>query len=296
MKHLLGSSELNRAEVDRIMAKAQQYVEYQAANNEKLRELQGKRVLNLFYEASTRTRSSFRLAAQALSAEVIDFAASGSSVEKGESLRDTVQTLSAYDPDAIVIRTPHVGVPESLTQWTQASVINAGDGKHEHPTQALLDLFALKQRIGSVEGKHVWIVGDVAHSRVARSNIGLLNLMGATVTVCGPPTLIPRDIETLGCDVEYTLDRVEEADVIYVLRIQRERMDEAFLPSESEFRRLFQINSSRLAPHQLLMHAGPVNRGLEVDADVIDCPQSMIIDQVRAGLVVRMAVLSEVLR
>src|SRR6185295_19574632 len=184
---------------------------------------------------STRTRSSFELAAKSLSADVINFASSGSSVEKGESLKDTVQTMSAYQPDLIVIRSPHVGAAALVAGWTTASVVNAGDGKHEHPTQALLDVYTLRERIGDIEGASIWIVGDVLHSRVARSNVLAFQQMGANVTVCGPPTLIPRHIEALGCDVRFTLDELPSADVVYALRMQNERMDEAFVPTIREY-------------------------------------------------------------
>jgi aspartate carbamoyltransferase catalytic subunit len=216
-------------------------------------------------------------------------------VEKGESLKDTVQTLTAYDPAAIVIRSPHAGAAQLVARWTDAAVVNAGDGKHEHPTQALLDVYTLRRRLGALDGKRIWIVGDVLHSRVARSNILALLRMGAEVTVSGPPTLIPRGIEALGCQVAATLDRLEEADVVYVLRMQNERMHEAYVPSLREYAARYQVNAARLQPHQLLMHPGPVNRGVELSADAIDSPQALIAQQVEAGVVVRMAVLYELL-
>jgi aspartate carbamoyltransferase catalytic subunit len=251
--------------------------------------------VNLFYEASTRTSSSFELAAKRLSADVVSVRSAGSSVDKGESLKDTVQTLSAYDPAAIVIRSPHVGAAQLVAGWTPASVINAGDGKHEHPTQALLDAFTLRRRLGTLEGTSIWIVGDVLHSRVARSNILALKRMGASVTVCGPPTLIPRGIEALGCEATATLERLHEADVVYVLRMQRERMHDSYVPSLREYAQRYQISASRLRPGQLLMHPGPVNRGIELSADAIDSPQALIGEQVKAGVAVRMAVLYELL-
>ena len=216
-------------------------------------------------------------------------------MEKGESLKDTVNTLSAYDPAAIVIRSPHVGAAQLVAGWTDASVINAGDGKHEHPTQALLDVFTLRRRLGALDGAHIWIVGDVLHSRVARSNILALQRMGARVTVCGPPTLIPREIEALGCRAEVTLDRVREADVVYVLRMQQERMQESYVPSLREYASCYQVDVARLTPGQLLMHPGPVNRGIELSAAAIDSPQALIGEQVKAGVAVRMAVLYELL-
>jgi aspartate carbamoyltransferase catalytic subunit len=252
-------------------------------------------VLNLFYEASTRTRSSFELAAKRLSADVVNFAASGSSVEKGESLKDTVLTLSAHKPDAIVLRTPWAGAAELVSKWCSAAIVNAGDGQHEHPTQALLDVYTLHQRLGELDGTSIWIVGDVAHSRVARSNILAFQAMGAKVTLAGPPTLIPRHIEELGCDVRYTLDELDGADVVYALRMQRERMTEAWVPSLREYATWYQINGRRLGPRQVLMHPGPVNRGVELSGDVVDSPQAVITAQVEAGVVVRMAVLYELL-
>jgi aspartate carbamoyltransferase catalytic subunit len=251
-------------------------------------------VLNLFYESSTRTRSSFELAAKSLSADVINFAASGSAVDKGESLKDTVQTLSAYRPDLIVIRTPFVGAAELVAGWTTAGVVNAGDGKHEHPTQALLDVYTLRERLGTLEGKHIWIVGDITHSRVARSCILAFQKMGAKVTVCGPPTLIPRGMEAM-CEVQYDLDRLPEADVVYALRMQHERMTDSFVPSLREYAAVYQIDGRRLSARQVLMHPGPVNRGVELSAEVIDSPQAVIGQQVEAGVVVRMAVLYELL-
>jgi aspartate carbamoyltransferase catalytic subunit len=223
-RHLLSIEDLDRDAIERILARAASFAEVSGREIKKLPTLRGRRVLNLFYENSTRTRSSFEIAAKTLSADVTNFSASGSSVEKGESLKDTVQTLSAYDPAAIVIRHPHAGAANMVARWTPAAVVNAGDGKHEHPTQALLDVHTLRQRVGSLDGCNIWIVGDVAHSRVARSNIQAFRTMGAKVTVCGPPTLIPRGIEALGCDVRFTLDDVREADVVYTLRMQNERM------------------------------------------------------------------------
>jgi aspartate carbamoyltransferase catalytic subunit len=201
----------------------------------------------------------------------------------------------AYDPAAIVIRSPHAGAAQLVAGWTPASVVNAGDGKHEHPTQALLDVFTLRRRLGALDGTNIWIVGDVLHSRVARSNILALQRMGATVTVCGPPTLIPRGIEALGCAATPSLEGLSEADVVYVLRMQHERMREAFVPSLREYAERYQITIGRLRPGQLLMHPGPVNRGVELSADAIDSPQALIGEQVKAGVAVRMAVLYELL-
>src|SRR5215211_8751467 len=295
MRYLLSIEDLDRAAIERILDRAKSFTEVSEREIKKVPALRGRRVLNLFYEASTRTRSSFELAAKSLSADVINFAAGGSSVEKGESLKDTVQTLSAYQPDLIVIRTPHVGAAKLVADWTTASVVNAGDGKHEHPTQALLDVYTLRERLGGIDGRSIWIVGDVTHSRVARSNIHAFQKMGATVTVCGPPTLIPRGIEALGCNVSYTLDELGSADVVYALRMQHERMSDSFVPSLREYAAQYQIDGRRLGPTQLLMHPGPVNRGVELAAEVIDSPQALIAEQVESGVVVRMAVLYELL-
>jgi aspartate carbamoyltransferase catalytic subunit len=295
MRHLLSIEDLDRAGIERILDRARSFTEVSEREVKKVPALRGRRVLNLFYEASTRTRSSFELAAKTLSAEVINFSAGGSAVEKGESLKDTVQTMSAYRPDLIVVRTPHVGAAKLVADWTTASVVNAGDGKHEHPTQALLDVYTLRERLGSLDGRRIWIVGDVLHSRVARSCLLAFKMLGAEVTVCGPPTLIPRGVESLGCDVEYTLERLPEADVVYALRMQRERMTDSFVPSLREYAARYQIDGRRLGARQVLMHPGPVNRGVELAAEVIDSPQAVIGEQVAAGVVVRMAVLYELL-
>jgi aspartate carbamoyltransferase catalytic subunit len=294
-RHLISIDDLDRAGIERILDRAESFAEVQGREIKKVPALRGRTVVNLFYEASTRTSSSFELAAKRLSADVVSVRASGSSIEKGESLKDTVQTLSAYDPAAIVIRSPHVGAAQLVAGWTPASVINAGDGKHEHPTQALLDVFTLRRRLESLEGARIWIVGDVMHSRVARSDVLAFTRMGAEVTVCGPPTLIPRDFVALGCAQEATLERVGEADVVYVLRLQHERMRDSFVPSLREYARRYQITPERLRPGQLLMHPGPVNRGVELSADAIDSPQALIGEQVKAGVAVRMAVLYELL-
>jgi len=295
MRHLLSIEDLDRPGIERILDRAKSFTEVSEREVKKVPALRGRRVLNLFYEASTRTRSSFELAAKTLSAEVINFVSSGSSVEKGESLKDTVQTLSAYRPDLIVIRTPHVGAAGLVAGWVDAAVVNAGDGKHEHPTQALLDVYTLRERLGSLDGVRIWIVGDVLHSRVARSNILAFTKLGAEVTVCGPPTLIPRGVESLGCKVEYRLDKLSEADVVYALRMQRERMTDSYVPSLREYASVYQIDGRRLSARQVLMHPGPVNRGVELSAEVIDSPQAVIGQQVAAGVVVRMAVLYELL-
>jgi aspartate carbamoyltransferase catalytic subunit len=295
LRHLISIDDLNRAGIERILDRAESFAEVSGREIKKVPALRGRTVVNLFYEASTRTSSSFELAAKRLSADVVSIRSAGSSVDKGESLKDTVQTLSAYDPAAIVIRSPHAGAAQLVAGWTPAAVINAGDGKHEHPTQALLDVFTLRRRLGQLDGVNIWIVGDVLHSRVARSDILAFRRMGAKVTVCGPPTLLPRNIEALGCRATPSLDDVHEADVVYVLRMQHERMRESFVPSLREYAARYQINDNRLRPGQLVMHPGPVNRGVELSAAAIDSPQALIGDQVKAGVAVRMAVLYELL-
>jgi aspartate carbamoyltransferase catalytic subunit len=295
VRHLLSIEDLQRGDIERILDRADSFAEVAGREIKKVPALRGRTVVNLFYEASTRTSSSFELAAKRLSADVVSIRAAGSAVDKGESLKDTVQTLGAYDPVAIVVRHPHVGAAALVARWSRAAVVNAGDGKHEHPTQALLDVYTLRARLGALDGARIWIVGDVLHSRVARSNILAFRRMGAEVTVCGPPTLIPRGIEALGCRVSYSLDGLGEADVVYALRMQRERMTEAFVPSLREYAARYQIHGRRLSPRQLLMHPGPVNRGLELAGEVVDSPQAIIADQVEAGVIVRMAVLFELL-
>jgi aspartate carbamoyltransferase catalytic subunit len=295
MKHLLSIEQLDRPAIEAILDRAESFAEIGRRDIKKVPTLRGRTVVNLFYESSTRTSSSFELAAKRLSADLVSVKAAGSSVDKGESLKDTITTLSAYDPAAIVIRSPHAGAANLVARWTDASVINAGDGKHEHPSQALLDVYTLRRRLGALDGKRIWIVGDVLHSRVARSNLIAFREMGAKVTVCGPPTLIPRRIEELGCEVKWTLDGLGEAEVIYALRMQRERMSESFVPSIREYAARYQIDARRLGPRQLLLHPGPVNRGVELSGQVIDSPQSLIAEQVASGLVVRMAILYELL-
>ncbi len=294
-RHLLSIEDLDRAGIERILDRAESFAEVSGREIKKVPALRGRTVVNLFYESSTRTSSSFELAAKRLSADVVSIRSVGSSVDKGESLKDTVQTLSAYDPAAIVIRSPHVGAAGLVAGWTEASVINAGDGKHEHPTQALLDVFTLRRTLGSLADLNIWIVGDVLHSRVARSNILAFARMGASVTVAGPPTLLPRGIEALGCAATPSLARLHEADVVYVLRMQHERMRQAYVPSLREYAARYQISRGRLRHGQVLMHPGPVNRGVELSADAIDSPQALIGEQVKSGVAVRMAVLYELL-
>ncbi|MFT4035815.1 MAG: aspartate carbamoyltransferase catalytic subunit [Patulibacter sp.] len=297
MNHCISIADLTRDDIEQLLERAASFQGIADREIKKVPALRGRTVLTLFYEASTRTRSSFELAAKRLSADTVSFAASGSSVEKGESLKDTVLTLAAHSPDAIVVRAPWAGTPDLVSQWTDAAIINAGDGKREHPTQALLDLFTMRQQLGAdLAGRSVWIVGDVAHSRVARSLIRALVLTGVHVTVCGPPTLIPRDIATLGCEVTFDISGISGADVVYTLRLQHERMTAAgLLPSLGEYAARYQVNRQRLSPHQVVMHPGPVNRGVEMSGEVVDSPQAVITMQVKAGVVVRMAVLYELL-
>jgi aspartate carbamoyltransferase catalytic subunit len=295
MRHLLSIEQLSKAEIEAILDRAESFAEVGRRDIKKVPTLRGRTVVTLFYESSTRTSSSFELAAKRLSADLVSVKAAGSSVDKGESLKDTIATLSAYEPAAIVLRHPHAGAAHLVAKWADAAVVNAGDGKHEHPSQALLDVYTLRRQLGSLEGKRIWIVGDVLHSRVARSNLIAFKAMGAELTVCGPPALIPRGLEQLGCEVTHSLDRLGEAEVIYALRLQRERMRESFVPSIREYAAHFQIDSRRLGRRQLLMHPGPVNRGVELSGEVIDSPQSLIAEQVASGLVVRMAILYELL-
>ncbi len=296
-RHLLGIDDLRLEDVERLLATAATLSRSLEREVKKLPALRGRLVVNLFYESSTRTLSSFDLAAKRLSADTMSLRASGSSVDKGESLKDTAQTLAAYDPDVIVIRHPHIGAPQLVASVTDAHVVNAGDGKHQHPTQALLDLYTMRQALGRLEGLHVAIVGDVLHSRVARSLIGALALVGARTTLVGPPTLIPRGIETMGCEVTAEIDAVRDADVIYVLRMQHERMlaGAAYVPSLREYASQWGITPDRVHSGQVVMHPGPMNRGVEIDPEVADSEASLVEEQVRSGLVVRMAVLYDLL-
>lgn len=292
-RHLLTMRDLARADVERILETAQGMEASLDREVKRLPTLRGRTVVHVFYESSTRTLASFELAAKRLSADTMSLRASGSSVDKGESLKDTALTLSAYDPDVIVIRHPSIGAADFVARLTRAHVVNAGDGMHQHPTQALLDLFTMQKALGRLEGLHVAVVGDVLHSRVARSLVQALELVGARATLIGPPTLLPRGIGALGCDVSTAIEDATDADVIYVLRMQRERMEpgEAFLPSLREFSALYAITPERVRPGQVVMHPGPMNRGVEIDPRVADSAAALVADQVRAGLVVRMAVL-----
>jgi aspartate carbamoyltransferase catalytic subunit len=296
-RHLISISDLTRDDVERLLALARTFARSLDREVKKLPTLRGRTVVNLFFEASTRTSSSFELAAKRLSADVMTIKASGSSLEKGESLKDTAVTIGAYGPDVVVIRHPEIGAPDLVAALTGAHVVNAGDGKRQHPTQALLDLYTIDEELGGIAGLHVAIVGDVLHSRVARSNIQALVLMGARVTVVGPPPLIPRGIEALGCEVSYSIDAIGDADVVYVLRMQRERMlaGENYVPSLREYAARWGVTAARLRPGQKVMHPGPMNRGVEIDAAAADAADALIARQVRAGLVTRMAVLYDLL-
>ena len=292
-RHLISIADLSRDDVERLLATARSFSRSLEREVKKLPTLRGRTVVNLFYESSTRTSSSFELAAKRLSADTMTVKSSGSSVDKGESLKDTALTLGAYDPDVIVIRHPRIGAPQLVARCTEAHVVNAGDGKHQHPTQALLDLYTIKEELGHLDGVHVAIVGDVLHSRVARSNVQALTLMGARVTLVGPPPLIPRGIEAMGCEVSHEIDAIAAADVVYVLRMQRERMEEGanYVPSLREYTARWGVTPERLRPGQKVMHPGPMNRGVEIDPRVADAADALIETQVRAGLVARMAVL-----
>jgi aspartate carbamoyltransferase catalytic subunit len=297
MRHLLSVGDLEEKDVERILETARALARSLDREVKKLPTLRGRLVLNLFYESSTRTLSSFELAAKRLSADTMTLRASGSSVDKGESLRDTALTLAEYEPDVIVVRHPHIGAPQIVARTTRAHVINAGDGKHQHPTQALLDLFTIQEALGRLEGVSVAIVGDVLHSRVARSLVEGLLLVGAEPILVAPPTLLPRGIEELGCRVSPRIESIADVDVVYALRMQSERMQAgaAFVPSLREYTALYGITPERVRPGQLVMHPGPMNRGIEIDPRVADSGASLVTTQVRSGLVVRMAILYDLL-
>jgi len=292
-RHLISIADLSGDDVARLLATAKSFALSQERDNKKLPTLRGRLIVNMFFESSTRTSSSFELAAKRLSADTLSFKASGSSVEKGESLKDTALTISAYDPDVIVIRHQQIGAPQLVARVTDAHVVNAGDGKHQHPTQALLDLYAIQDALGKLEGVHVAVVGDVLHSRVARSLVQALRLVGASVILVGPPPLVPAELGERSFDI----DAIRAADVVYVLRMQRERMEEGanYVPSLREYSARWCVAPERLRPGQRVMHPGPMNRGVEIDPRVADSEAALIVDQVRAGLVVRMAVLYDLL-
>jgi aspartate carbamoyltransferase catalytic subunit len=296
-RHFVSIADVTRDDVERLLATAESFEQTLEREVKKLPTLKGRLVVNVFYESSTRTSSSFELAAKRLSADTMSIKAAGSSVDKGESLKDTALTLSAYDPDVIVIRHPEIGAPRLVARCTNAHLVNAGDGKHQHPTQALLDLYTIKQACGRIEGLHVAIVGDILHSRVARSNVQALLLMGARVTLVGPPALIPRGIGAMGVSISYDIDAIADADLVYVLRMQKERMLEGanYVPSLREYSARWGVTPERIRPGQKVMHPGPMNRGVEIDGTVADAANALIVDQVRAGLVTRMAVLYDLL-
>ena len=303
--HLLSAADLTKESALNLLSTAKELAQITDGPNKKLPTLRGKTVVNLFFEDSTRTRISFETAAKRLSADVINFSAKGSSVSKGESLKDTAQTLQAMGADAVVIRHGSSGAAKRLadTQWIQAAVINAGDGTHEHPTQALLDAFTIKQHLRNSEkdlsGVKVLIVGDILHSRVARSNVILLTKLGAQVTLIAPPTLLPVGVSDWPVKISYDLDEeIPKCDVVMMLRIQLERMNDSFFPSSQEYSKRFGLNSVRLAKlskSAIVMHPGPMNRGLEISAESADDLKSVIIDQVKNGVAIRMAVLYELL-
>ncbi|MDQ7907971.1 aspartate carbamoyltransferase catalytic subunit [Phytohabitans sp. ZYX-F-186] len=292
MKHLLSATDLDASTATLVLDTAAEMATLAGREVKKLPTLRGRTVVNLFYEDSTRTRISFEAAAKRLSADVINFSAKGSSVSKGESLKDTALTLQAMGADAVVIRHPASGAPHRLSTWVAGSVVNAGDGTHEHPTQALLDAYTMRSRLGRLAGLSVAIVGDVLHSRVARSNVHLLATLGAKVTLVGPPTLIPPDLRT---EVSYDLDAVlPDADVVMMLRVQRERMAASYFPSAREYARRYGLDGPRmrrLPDHAIVMHPGPMNRGMEIAPEVADSARSTIVEQVANGVSVRMAVL-----
>ena len=303
MKHLLSIDDLSTDEIEALFATAADMHDVQSREVKKLPALRGRTIVNMFFEDSTRTRSSFEIAGKWLSADVINVSAKGSSTSKGESLRDTVLTVCAMGVDGLVIRHPASGAAVQVSEWVDASVVNAGDGMHEHPTQALLDAYTLQRRLGSLEGRHVVIIGDLTHSRVFRSNVQCLTRLGARVTVVAPPTLMPSGIgawsAAAGFETSYDVDAVlPEADAVMMLRVQRERMSGAFFPSAREYTVGYGLTRNRLAllkPDVPICHPGPMNRGLEIAADAADAAQSVVLEQVSSGLAIRMAVLYHLL-
>jgi aspartate carbamoyltransferase catalytic subunit len=296
-RHLLSAADLTRDDAEQVLTTAEELRSLADRPIKKLPALRGRTVVNLFFEDSTRTRISFEAAAKRLSADVINFAAKGSSLSKGESLKDTALTLEAMGADAVVVRHGASGAPHRLAHsgWVRSSVVNAGDGTHEHPTQALLDAFTMWRHLGSLDGRRVAIVGDVLHSRVARSNALLLQTLGAEVTLVAPPTLLPVGVDTWGVETSYDLDAVlPKTDVVMMLRVQRERMQGGFFPTAREYSRRYGLDARRmntLQDHSIVMHPGPMVRGMEITADVADSGRSVIVEQVTNGVAVRMAVL-----
>src|SRR6201989_403772 len=294
-RHLLSAADLSRDDALLVLDTAEEMARVSDRAVKKLPTLRGRTVVNLFFEDSTRTRTSFEVAAKRLSADVITFSAKGSSVSRGESLKDTALTLEAMGADGVVIRHSASGAPHQLSHWIRGSVVNAGDGTHEHPTQALLDAFTMRRRHGRLEELRVTIVGDVLHSRVARSNVLLLSTLGAQVTLVAPPTLMPHAVETWPCRAGYDLDaELRKSDVVMMLRVQQERMTAAYFPTVREYRRRYGLDAGRMAllpEHAIVMHPGPMNRGVEIAAEVADSDRSTIVAQVANGVTVRMAVL-----
>ena len=294
-QHLLSIADLDQADVNQILDAAELFIEVSRRPVRKVPTLRGKTVINMFFEASTRTRTSFELAGKRLSADVVNISSSGSSVSKGESLLDTCKTLGAMRPDLVVIRHAASGAPHFVAKHVGCSVINGGDGAHEHPTQALLDAFAIRKRFGTLSGLKVAICGDITHSRVARSNAALLKLFGSEVRFCAPATLLPSHAESLGGTVYNNLDSaLEGVDVIMLLRIQKERLEGPLVPSMREYARKFGVSQRHLEranPNAIVMHPGPMNRGVEIHTALADSERSVILDQVEAGVAVRMAVL-----
>src|SRR4026209_1126881 len=294
-KHLLDIESLSPEEINIVLDTTTAFKAVGERAIKKVPALRGKTVVNLFVEPSTRTRISFELAAIRLSADVINFSAEASSLRKGETLKDTTRNLEALNADVIIIRHSTAGAPHFISRFLRGSVVNAGDGAHEHPTQALLDTFTIREKKGHIAGLNVTILGDILYSRVARSNIWALLKLGANVTLCGPSTLVPKVFEQLGCKVTYDVDEaIRDADIVNLLRIQHERQRKTMFPSLGEYTSLFGLTKARLAltkPDVLIMHPGPINRGVEIDSEIADCGRSVILEQVTNGLAVRMAVL-----
>lgn len=292
-KDILGIEDLSADEIASLLAAAEGFRDVSEREIKKVPTLRGRTIINLFYEASTRTRTSFEIAAKRMSADSVNIAVSESSVIKGETLKDTARNLEAMRPDCIVIRHASAGAPKMLAKYVSCHVINAGDGAHEHPSQALLDLLTVKRRLGGIEGLKLAIIGDIAHSRVARSNILAFTKLGAKVTVCAPPTMMPKGIASLGCAVTYDMKKaIKDADVIMMLRIQLERQNEAYFPSIREYSRLYGLDDEKLKNAKsgaLIMHPGPVNRGVEISSATADGANSLILEQVTNGVAVRMA-------
>jgi len=299
MKHLISTLDLNRADLEQLLDLADKFAGVLRRPIPKVPALRGKTVVMAFFEDSTRTRTSFDLAARRLSADVVNFSVSQSATKKGESLRDTVETISAMGIDAVVVRHSSSGAPRQIAQWTDASVINAGDGWHQHPTQALLDAYTIRKRFSALDGLNIAICGDINHSRVARSNVDVFTKLGANVTLVGPKTLMPPDTSDWPVELASDLDEiVRDLDVVYLLRIQQERLSSGLFPTVREYRSRWGLTTERagmVSPDALIMHPGPMNRGVEIDPEVADDPRSVILDQVAAGVPIRMAVLFQVL-